>query len=247
MPDRVTPAPTTPPTPRLAVEDLHVYYGDSHIVQGAGLRIGDECVALLGRNGMGKTTLMRAVIGVTTPRSGSIRLDGRELRGMGPARIAAHGVGYVPQGRRLFPSLSVHEHLTLTHRRTEAVRPWTPERVYELFPELADRRRISGARLSGGEQQMLAIGRALVTNPSLLLLDEPSEGLSPVATDRVIDVIRHLRAETGIAILLVEQNIRVADAVADRVYAMVAGRIEHEAVGHAFARDTAARKEYLGV
>jgi branched-chain amino acid transport system ATP-binding protein len=236
----------TPPA-RLTVEDLHVYYGDSHIVQGASLWIGDECVALLGRNGMGKTTLMRAIIGVTPPRSGSIRLDGKELRGMGPARIAAHGVGYVPQGRRLFPSLTVHEHLTLTYRRSSAANPWTPERIYELFPELADRKRISGARLSGGEQQMLAIGRAMVINPALLLLDEPSEGLSPVATDRVIDVIRHLRAEAGIAILLVEQNIRVADAVADRVYAMVAGQIVHEAAGPAFTRDAAARKEYLGV
>jgi branched-chain amino acid transport system ATP-binding protein len=232
---------------RLTVESLHVYYGDSHIVQGSSLRVGDECVALLGRNGMGKTTIMRAIIGVTPARSGSIRLDGQELRGMGPARIAALGVGYVPQGRRLFPSLTVHEHLSLTYRRSTAANPWTPERVYELFPELADRKRLSGARLSGGEQQMLAIGRALVINPSLLLLDEPSEGLSPVAIDRVIDVIRHLRAETDLAILLVEQNIRVADAVADRVYAMVAGQIVHEAAGATFAQDAATRKEYLGV
>jgi len=240
------PEPTTPPA-RLAIEDLHVYYGDSHVVQGASLWVGDECVALLGRNGMGKTTLMRAIIGVTPPRSGSIRLDGQELRGLGPARIAAQGIGYVPQGRKLFPSLTVHEHLTLTFRRSSAADPWTPERIYELFPELADRKRISGARLSGGEQQMLAIGRAMVINPALLLLDEPSEGLSPVATDRVIEVIRHLRKEAGVAVLLVEQNIRVADAVADRVYAMVAGQIVHEAPGHAFAQDAAARKEYLGV
>jgi branched-chain amino acid transport system ATP-binding protein len=236
----------TPPA-RLTVEGLHVYYGDSHVVQGADLWVGDECVALLGRNGMGKTTLMRAIIGVTPPRSGSIRLAGTELRGMGPARIASHGVGYVPQGRRLFPSLTVHEHLTLTYRRSSAADPWTPERIYELFPELADRKRISGARLSGGEQQMLAIGRAMVINPALLLLDEPSEGLSPVATDRVIDVVRHLRAEAGIAVLLVEQNIRVADAVADRVYAMVAGKIVHEATGPEFKQDAAARMEYLGV
>lgn len=172
--------------------------------------------------------------------------EDRVTYSMGPARIASLGVGYVPQGRRLFPSLTVHEHLTLTYRRSTAANPWTPERIYGLFPELAERKRLSGARLSGGEQQMLAIGRAMVINPALLLLDEPSEGLSPVATDRVIDVIRHLRAE-GIAILLVEQNIRVADAVADRVYAMVAGQIVHEATGPAFARDAAARKEYLGV
>jgi len=232
---------------QLAIDDLQVYYGHSHIVQGASMRVGDECVALLGRNGMGKTTLMRAVIGLTPPRSGSIRLSESELLGKSPDRIARLGVGYVPQGRRLFPSLTVHEHLMLTYRAIEAASSWSPDRVYALFPELADRKRVSGARLSGGEQQMLAIGRALVLNPALLLLDEPSEGLSPVAVDRVIETIHHLRSESRISVLLVEQNIRVADAVADRVYVMVTGEIVFEATGEDFAADPDRRKEYLGV
>jgi branched-chain amino acid transport system ATP-binding protein len=241
------PEPTAHRSTHLTVDDLHVYYGDSHIVQGASLQVGDECVALLGRNGMGKTTLLRAVIGLTPPRRGSVRLDGSELKGMGPARIASLGIGYVPQGRRLFPSLSVHEHLQLTHRKSDATGAWTPDRVYELFPELAGRRRLSGARLSGGEQQMLAIGRALVLNPRLLLLDEPSEGLSPVAIDRVIEVVRHLRSDSAISVLLVEQNLRVADSLADRVYVMVTGHIVHESTGAAFAEDATSRLEYLGV
>jgi ABC-type branched-subunit amino acid transport system ATPase component len=235
------------PHPRLAIDDLHVYYGTSHVVQGVTLQVRDECVALLGRNGMGKTTLLRAIIGITPPRAGSVRLDGTELSGRGPSQIASLGIGYVPQGRRLFPSLTVDEHLNLTHMRTDRPHAWTPERVYTLFPELAGRKRLSGARLSGGEQQMLAIGRALVINPKLLLLDEPSEGLSPVATDRVIEVIHHLRQEGGISILLVEQNIRVADAVADRVYVMLTGQIVHEAPGAEFAGDAPTRATYLGV
>lgn len=224
-----------------------MYYGASHVVQGASLQVGDECVTLLGRNGMGKTTLLRAVMGLTPPRRGSVRLGEVELSGLAPSQIASQGIGYVPQGRRLFPSLSVDEHLQLTFRKTGLEHAWTPERVYEMFPELAGRRRLSGARLSGGEQQMLAIGRALVINPKLLLLDEPSEGLSPVATDRVIEVIEHLRTASSMSILLVEQNMRVADALADRVYVMLTGRVVHQASGAEFAADPGTRKEYLGV
>ena len=239
--------PERSPDALLAIDDLHVYYGTSHVIQGVSLHVGDECVALLGRNGMGKTTLMRAIIGLTPPRQGRATFAATELRGKGPSQIASLGIGYVPQGRRLFPSLSVDEHLQLTHKKTDRAHPWTPERVYTLFPELAGRKRLSGARLSGGEQQMLAIGRALVINPALLLLDEPSEGLSPVATERVIEVIRHLREESGISILLVEQNIRVADAVADRVYVMLTGQIVHEASGADFAVDAGSRETYLGI
>ena len=216
---------------KLVIDDLHVYYGTSHVVQGTSMHVGDECVALLGRNGMGKTTLLRAVMGLTPPRRGRVRFRSTELG----------------QGRRLFPSLSVDEHLRLTRRREDREHAWTPERVYEFFPELADRRRLSGARLSGGEQQMLAIGRALVTNPELLLLDEPSEGLSPVAVERVVEVVRHLRSEAGMSVLLVEQNISAAEALADRVYVMLTGHIVHSSSGKDFSVDTAARSKYLGV
>lgn len=232
---------------KLVIDDLHVYYGTSHVVQGTSMHVGDECVALLGRNGMGKTTLLRAVMGLTPPRRGSVRFRSTELGQRPPYEIASLGIGYVPQGRRLFPSLSVDEHLRLTRRREDREHAWTPERVYEFFPELADRRRLSGARLSGGEQQMLAIGRALVTNPELLLLDEPSEGLSPVAVERVVEVVRHLRSEAGMSVLLVEQNISAAEALADRVYVMLTGHIVHSSSGKDFSVDTAARSKYLGV
>lgn len=230
----------------LSVTNLHTYYGDSHILQGCTLEVGPECVALLGRNGMGKTTLLRSIMGLTPPRSGNIRWNGAEIAGRKPYAIASAGVGYVPQGRRLFPSLSVEEHLTLTARKRSAAEPWTPERVFALFPELAERRKIGGTLLSGGEQQMLAIGRALVTNPSIILLDEPSEGLAPVAVDRVIETCRALRS-AGISVLLVEQNLHVAEALADRVYIMVGGQTVYNADAETFLTDHELRIRYLGV
>ncbi len=230
----------------LEIKALEAYYGDSYVLQGCSLRIGKECVAVLGRNGMGKTTLLRAIMGITPPRSGSIRWNEREITGKNPYEIASMGIGYVPQGRRLFPSLSVEEHLTLTYRKTTHANSWTPKRIFDLFPELANRRKISGARLSGGEQQMLAIGRALVTNPSIILLDEPSEGLSPVAIDHVIETCRELQKE-NISILLVEQNIHVAEALADRVYILVSGRTVYDGAAHEFLEDLTLRQKYLGV
>jgi branched-chain amino acid transport system ATP-binding protein len=231
---------------KLEIKEIHAYYGESHVLQGCSLTVGQECVAVLGRNGMGKTTLLRAIMGLTPPRSGSVRWRGGEISGKKPYTIASLGLGYVPQGRRLFPSLSVDEHLTLTHRKSDSPDAWTPGRVYELFPELADRRKLSGARLSGGEQQMLAIGRALVTNPALILLDEPSEGLAPVAVDRVIETCHELRRE-GITILLVEQNIHVAEALADRVYILLSGVTAYESTAGEFLENRELRLKYLGV
>lgn len=232
--------------PMLEVENIHAYYGDSHVLQGCSLSVGRECVAVLGRNGMGKTTLFRAIMGLTPPTQGSVRWKGVDFTGTPPYAIAEEGVGYVPQGRRLFPSLSVEEHLTLTYRTRGGRDEWTPQKVFDLFPELARRRKISGTRLSGGEQQMLAIGRALVTNPDIILLDEPSEGLAPVAVERVIDTCRAL-LETGMAILLVEQNIHVAAALAERVYILVSGRTVYESSMEHFMEDPSLRHKYLGV
>jgi len=230
----------------LKVTDVNAYYGDSHVLQGCSLEVADECVAVLGRNGMGKTTLLRAIMGLTPARRGSIKWKNEEIAGKRPFEIASRGIGYVPQGRRLFPSLSVEEHLRLVYRRSAGPREWNPRRIFELFPELGERRRISGARLSGGEQQMLAIGRALVTNPALLLLDEPSEGLSPVANDRVVEICKELLGN-GIAVLLVEQNIHVAEALAHRVYILLSGKTVHESSAAAFLENQSLRKEYLGV
>lgn len=230
----------------LEIRDLNTYYGDSHVLQGCSLNIGRECMAVLGRNGMGKTTLLRSIIGLTPSRSGAITWKSREISGKKPHQIANAGIGYVPQGRRLFPSLSVEEHLTLTHRRDKSLNTWTPERIFDLFPELADRRRISGTRLSGGEQQMLAIGRALVTNPELILLDEPSEGLSPVAVERVVEICRELLKQK-ISILLVEQNIHVAEALADRITIILSGRTVYESDAPDFLGNIELRHKYLGV
>jgi branched-chain amino acid transport system ATP-binding protein len=232
--------------PQLKIQDLHTYIGESHILQGCSLVVGQECVALLGRNGMGKTTLLRSIMGLTPPRRGKIEWKQELLNEMRPNKIANLGIGYVPQGRRLFPSLSVEEHLTLLYRKIDSPSAWTPERVFNFFPELADRKKISGTRLSGGEQQMLAIGRALVTNPDILLLDEPSEGLSPVANDRVIEICHEL-LKAGISILLVEQNIHVAEALAERIYIILGGRTVHESAAHEFLGDTNLRQKYLGI
>lgn len=230
----------------LRVSDVNAYYGDSHVLQGCSLEVGNECVAVLGRNGMGKTTLLRAIMGLTPARTGHITWKDEEITGKKPFEVANRGIGYVPQGRRLFPSLSVEEHLSLMYRRGAEPGEWNPGRVLELFPELRERRRISGTRLSGGEQQMLAIGRALVTNPELLLLDEPSEGLSPLANDRVVEICKEL-ARKGISVLLVEQNIHVAEALADRVYVLLSGRTVYESGAASFLENHSLRKEYLGV
>jgi len=188
-------------------------------------------------------------MGLTPPAAqGSIRFAGAELLGKAPNRIATHGIGYVPQGRRLFPSLSVDEHLRMVRASGRGDRPrqWTVSAVYELFPRLAERKRNGGAQLSGGEQQMLAIGRALLTSPTLLIMDEPSEGLAPAIIEHLVEVLRTL-GEEGLAILLIEQNLGVATAVADRQLVMVAGTIFTETTAEVLSTDADAQRRFLGV
>lgn len=230
----------------LQIEDIHSYYGESHVIQGCSLYVGQECLAVLGRNGMGKTTLLRSIMGLTPAKKGKIIWNGTEITLKKPYKIAQLGIGYVPQGRRLFPSLNVDEHLKLTYQKSASGDSWDVEKVYELFPELGNRKKISGTRLSGGEQQMLAIGRALVTNPSIILLDEPSEGLSPVAVDRVIEICHQL-LKLNISILLVEQNIHVAEALADRISIILGGKTAFESTASEFLEDLELRQKYLGV
>jgi branched-chain amino acid transport system ATP-binding protein len=229
----------------LAVEGLNAYYGSAHIVQDVSFELGEQGLAIVGRNGMGKTTLCAAIMGLTPPRtSGSVRFDGRELVGKAPYRIAGHGIGYVPQGRRLFPSLTVDEHLRIAASRNGGT--WTMDRVYDLFPRLAERKRNGGAQLSGGEQQMLAIGRALVTNPKLLIMDEPSEGLAPAIIEMLIETFKRLEQE-GLRILLIEQNLGVATALAERQLIMVGGEIATETTAAQLSGDAELQRRYLGV
>jgi branched-chain amino acid transport system ATP-binding protein len=232
--------------PLLVVESLNAYYGTAHVLQDVSFTLGEQAVAIVGRNGMGKTTLCAAIMGITPPRvRGSIRVSGKEVVGLSPHKIARLGVGYVPQGRRLFPSLTVDEHLRMA-ASGNGDRRWTISRVYELFPRLAERKRNGGAQLSGGEQQMLAIGRALVTNPNLLIMDEPSEGLAPTVVELMIDTFRKLEEE-GLRILLIEQNLGVATSLAERQLVMVAGEIATETTATELGSDPELQRRYLGV
>jgi branched-chain amino acid transport system ATP-binding protein len=231
----------------LTVEDLHAFYGPAHVLQGVSFEIGDEPIAIVGRNGMGKTTLCAAIMGITPPRSsGSVRLRGAEIRGKPSYKVARSGLGYVPQGRRLFPSLSVDEHLRMVEGRRNGAQRWDAARVYELFPRLAQRKRNGGAQLSGGEQQMLAIGRALLTNPDLLIMDEPSEGLAPTMIELLIETFRKLEQE-GLRILLIEQNLAVATSLAQRQLVMIAGEIAAETTAEELAGSPELQRRYLGV
>jgi branched-chain amino acid transport system ATP-binding protein len=234
-------------TELLVVDDLNAYYGTAHVLQGVSFSMGAEPVALIGRNGMGKTTLCKALtglLGVTGRSTGTVRLAGQDIHGRPPHRIAKAGVGYVPQGRRLFQSLTVDEHLQIVGAPSKAA--WTPNRVYELFPRLAERKHVSGTSLSGGEQEMLSIGRALLTNPKLLIMDEPSEGLAPTVVETLIGTIRELAA-AGMGLLVVEQNLGVATTLAERQLVMVAGSIATETTASELLSDPAAQRRFLGV
>jgi branched-chain amino acid transport system ATP-binding protein len=232
--------------PMLAVEGLNAFYGPAHVLHDVSFSMDEERIAIVGRNGMGKTTLCAAIVGMSPPRvTGSIRFAGEELVGRPSYRIARRGIGYVPQGRRLFPSLSVDEHLRMIEGGRGAKR-WTPQRIYELFPRLAERKRNGGAQLSGGEQQMLAIGRALLTNPQLLIMDEPSEGLAPAIIENLTEVFIKL-AEEGLRILLIEQNLAVATALAERQLVMIAGEIAAETTAGELGGSPELQRRYLGV
>jgi branched-chain amino acid transport system ATP-binding protein len=241
---------STPDTPFFAIKDLNAFYGSARALEDVSFEMGKESVAIIGRNGMGKTTLCNSIMGITPPRpTGSIRFQGEELLGKQSHAIATRGIGYVPQGRRLFPSLSVDEHLRMIRPAREIAgdgRNWSIGAVYDLFPRLAERKKNGGAQLSGGEQQMLAIGRALLTNPLLLIMDEPSEGLAPAIVENLIGVFRQLE-ESGLAIILIEQNLSVATSVARRQLVMVAGSIFTETTAEELVGDPEAQRRFLGV
>jgi branched-chain amino acid transport system ATP-binding protein len=229
----------------LELRDVHTYYGESHVLHGVSLTVGaGEVVALLGRNGAGKTTTIRTVVGFTPARAGAVRFASQDVARLPAHRIARLGVGLVPQGRRIFPELSVLENLRLGER----ARPggWTLPRVYEYFPRLRERVRQKGGTLSGGEQQMLAIGRALMTNPTLLVMDEPSEGLAPMIVREIGRIVAELK-RARLSILLVEQNLPFALGLADRVYVMNKGQIVFAGPPAALAADEVVKHQYLGV
>lgn len=237
----------------LEIEGVHSYYGGAHVLHGVSLSVPDgTVVALLGRNGMGKTTLMRSIMATTPPvvREGSIRYQGQELVGQSPHQIASLGLGLVPQGRRIFRSLTVVENLTMASRPPSKAGNgkivWDLDRVYKLFPRLAERKKHFGSQLSGGELQMLAIARALMTNPELLLMDEPSEGLAPLLVQSLRDVIIELKA-SGLPIFLVEQNLGLALAAADEVYIVEGGRIVYQGQPEDLAANEEVKHRYLGV
>ncbi len=242
-------APPEAPAALLEIEGLNAFYGSAQALEDVSFVMGRESIAIVGRNGMGKTTLCNAIMGMSPPRtSGSIRFEGHELAGDQSYKIARRGIGYVPQGRRLFPSLTVDQHLRIASRgaSSNGGAEWTRERVFELFPRLAERKRNGGAQLSGGEQQMLAIGRALVTNPRILVMDEPSEGLAPAIIEGLIETFRRLEQD-GLAILLIEQNLGVATALAERQLVMIGGSIAAETTATKLSGDPDLQRQYLGV
>lgn len=232
----------------LAVRGLQAWYGRAHILTGVDLTVGrGEVVALMGRNGAGKTTAMKAIMGLLDRRAGSVAFDGRDVSTLPPHRIARLGLGYVPEDRRVFTDLTVEENLEVGRQPPRPGAPhWTPERLYALFPNLAEMRGRRGGRMSGGEQQMLTLARTLMGNPSLLLLDEPSEGLAPRIVQQMAHALRALKAE-GLSILLSEQNLTFAAAVADRTSVIEKGQIRFEGPMQALLEDEEVRRAYLAV
>ena len=237
----------------LELKDVNTFYGTSHVLQGVSFEVPEgRCTALLGRNGAGKTTTIHSVAGLTPPRGGTISFRGKQVSGKPPHKISKLGIGLVPQGRRIFPSLTIRENLTMSARGTAngsngaERKPWTLRDVYDLFPILEEREGNMGNELSGGQQQMLAIGRALMTNPEFVLMDEPSEGLAPVIIEQVGDIVLKLK-ETGLSILLVEQHVSLACRAADEVLVMNKGRIVWRGKPEELLANESVQHEYLGV
>ena len=229
----------------LELDNVHAYYGNSHVLHGVTLRVDrGEVVSLLGRNGAGKTTTVLAIMGYLAAAPGRVVYDGADLAGVPPHALARRGFGFVPQERGVFPSLTVEENLTVAARRRAG--RWTLPLAYELFPRLAERRGNLGFQLSGGEQQMVAIARALMLNPDVILLDEPSEGLAPIVVEEIVTVLKKLKGE-GLAVLLVEQNLRVALDLADRHYVMSKGQVCYTGTSAELSGDERVLSEYLSV
>jgi len=230
----------------LELQKVHAYYGDSHVLRGVSLSVGEgEVVGLLGRNGAGKSTTLLTIMGYIRKRAGAVLFRGQRLDGLQPYLVARRGIGFVPQERRIFPSLTVRENLTVAARRNGQGR-WSLEELFEIFPNLRERQKNLGCHLSGGEQQMLAIARALMVDPALLLLDEPSEGLAPQVVDRIVHVLRDVKGR-GLPILLVEQNLATALKLADRHYVLSKGEICYAGSSEELKANAAVKKEYLGI
>jgi branched-chain amino acid transport system ATP-binding protein len=233
----------------LEVSHVDTYYGDSHILFDLSIAVeAGEVVCLLGRNGAGKTTTVRSIAGLTPPRAGTITLRGRDIVGLPPFRIARLGIGFVPEDRRIFPNLTVHENLEVARRTwgNGSASTWSEERVFDLFPILRERRRQAGGTLSGGEQQMLTIARTLMGNPDILLLDEPSEGLAPIVVEALRAQLARLKA-SGLTIVLAEQNVRFVSDLGDRVYILEKGMVRYQGSMAGFLADDEVRQTYLAV
>jgi branched-chain amino acid transport system ATP-binding protein len=235
----------------LEVHEIHSYYEKSHILHGVSLKLEKgELVCLLGRNGVGKSTALKSVIGIVQPREGSILFDGQELIGKEPYQISRMGIGFVPEDRRIFRSLTANENLLMGIKREKneasSKQGWTIQKVYEAFPQLKERKDSKGAHLSGGEQQMLTVARTLMGNPELMLIDEPTEGLAPLIMKDVLNMLSAIR-ESGVAILMVEQNFKAAIKIADRFYIMSKGQVVFEGDGPTLLAAEDVRRQYLEV
>jgi branched-chain amino acid transport system ATP-binding protein len=247
-PERTSVEPPNGAAPLLVLDDVHTYYGRIEAVKGISLTVGEgEIVTLIGANGAGKSTTLRSIQGITRPRRGSIRFEGREIRDTAPHAVVKMGISQSPEGRRLFPRMSVRENLEMGafQRRDRPAIEQDIQHVYELFPRLQERRNQKAGTLSGGEQQMCAIGRALMARPRLLLLDEPSLGLAPILVEKIFEIIQEINRE-GTAILLVEQNALMALQIASRGYVLETGHIALSDTAEALARNERVRKAYLG-
>ena len=245
----MTPPQATPPVPLLEGRGLDTYYGQSHVLRGVSLRIAaGEAIGLMGRNGMGKTTLIRTLVGLVRPRAGAVLFDGEDITGLPTFAIARRGIAYVPEGRGIFANLSVAENLAIAARpaRTGAAPGWSVARVLEVFPRLADRLGNRGDQLSGGEQQMLAIARALLSNPRLIILDEATEGLAPIVRDEIWKTVALIRS-TGMATLLVDKTVAAVTAIADRIVILVKGEVVFEDTPDRLTADPQLMHRHLGV